>query len=98
MIATASRSRRRLRSTAAIVRGRACPGGTIGDRPRAPEATIRALVIIPALNEGAALPGVLKALQAEDASYDVVVVDDGSTDDTAAVAKAGGAVVLSLPY
>lgn len=30
--------------------------------------------------------------------FDVVVIDDGSTDDTAAVARANGAVVLQLPF
>jgi len=44
------------------------------------------------------LPDVLDALQADASGYDVVVVDDGSTDATAAAAKAGGAVVLSLPF
>ena len=65
---------------------------------RAREATIRALVIIPAFNEAATLPAVLSALRADGAELDVVVVDDGSTDATAAVARAAGVVVLSLPF
>lgn len=51
----------------------------------------RAAVVIPALNEETSLPGVIEAL---DESCDVVVVDDGSTDATAAVARAAGAHVL----
>lgn len=55
-------------------------------------------MIIPALDEAATLPAVLASLSRECSEYDVVVVDDGSTDATADVARAGGAVVLSLPY
>ena len=56
------------------------------------------LVIIPALNERAALGDVLDSLAELDDALDVLVVDDGSTDDTAAVARAHGASVAPLPY
>ena len=56
------------------------------------------LVIVPALNEEAALPGTLAELQRTLPDADVVVVDDGSTDGTAAVAAAAGVPVLRLPY
>jgi glycosyltransferase involved in cell wall biosynthesis len=59
---------------------------------------IRALVIIPALNEAATLPTVLDRLQREVPWADVVVVDDGSSDETADVARVGGATVLRLPF
>jgi glycosyltransferase involved in cell wall biosynthesis len=59
---------------------------------------MRTLVIIPALNEEEALPGVLTQLEQVRPDLDVVVVDDGSTDDTAAVAAGHGATVLSLPF
>ena len=49
---------------------------------------IRVLVIIPALNEASTLPSVLADLRAAVPDCDVVVVDDGSTDQTAAVARA----------
>jgi glycosyltransferase involved in cell wall biosynthesis len=55
------------------------------------------LVIIPAFNEEAALPAVLGELGTR-ADLDVVVVDDGSTDRTAAVASALGVTVVSLPF
>ena len=58
----------------------------------------RTLVIIPAFNEADPLPGVLKELAEVVPDYDVVVVDDGSTDATAAVARAAGATVLQLPF
>ena len=55
------------------------------------------LVFVPAWNEEASLPAVLAELRAELAGADVLVVDDGSTDRTAEVARAGGAEVLSFP-
>jgi glycosyltransferase involved in cell wall biosynthesis len=61
-------------------------------------APTRTLMIIPALDEELALPKVLADLRATLPDVDVVVVDDGSTDRTAQVAREGGAVVLSLPY
>jgi hypothetical protein len=54
------------------------------------------LVFIPAWNEEANLPAVLDALRAELPDADVLVVDDGSTDRTAEVARAHGAQVHSL--
>ena len=57
-------------------------------------ASRRIVVVIPALNEEAALPKVLAALPWEHLE-EVVVVDNGSSDRTAQVAQAGGATVLS---
>ena len=54
------------------------------------------LVFIPAWNEEDNLPAVLDELGAALADTDVLVVDDGSTDETAAVARARGADVLSF--
>ena len=54
------------------------------------------LVFIPAWNEADNLPAVLDALHAELPEADVLVVDDGSTDGTADVARAHGAEVHSL--
>jgi len=48
-------------------------------------------VVLPCLNEAQALPGVLARLPA---GYRPLVVDNGSTDDTAAVARARGARVV----
>lgn len=49
-------------------------------------------VILPARNEAAALPTVLGGLPA---GYRAIVVDNGSTDNTAAVARAHGALVVT---
>ena len=54
------------------------------------------LVFIPAWNEEENLPGVLDDLHAELPDADVLVVDDGSTDRTADVAREHGAEVLSF--
>ena len=54
------------------------------------------LVFIPAWNEEDNLPAVLDALRAELPEADVLVVDDGSTDRTAEVAREHGAVVHAL--
>ena len=54
------------------------------------------LVFIPAWNEEASLPSVLEELRAGLPGVDVLVVDDGSTDSTADVARAHGAQVLSF--
>jgi glycosyltransferase involved in cell wall biosynthesis len=54
------------------------------------------LVFIPAWNEEGNLPAVLDGLSAAIPEADVLVVDDGSTDRTAEVAREHGAEVLSL--
>jgi glycosyltransferase involved in cell wall biosynthesis len=60
-------------------------------------ATVRdTVVFIPAWNEEANLPAVLDELRADLPAVDVLVIDDGSTDRTADVARARGAEVLSF--
>jgi glycosyltransferase involved in cell wall biosynthesis len=54
------------------------------------------VVFIPALNEEESLAAVLDELHAELPAADVLVVDDGSTDRTAEVAREHGAEVLSF--
>ena len=54
------------------------------------------LVFIPAWNEEENLPVVLEELHQELADAEVLVVDDGSTDLTAAIAREAGAQVLSF--
>jgi glycosyltransferase involved in cell wall biosynthesis len=54
------------------------------------------LVFIPAWNEEGNLPAVLDGLKAALPGVDVLVVDDGSTDRTAEVARGHGAEVRSL--
>jgi glycosyltransferase involved in cell wall biosynthesis len=54
------------------------------------------LVFIPAWNEEENLPAVLRELRQEIPTADILVVDDGSTDRTAHVAREFGAEVLSF--
>ena len=54
------------------------------------------VVFIPAWNEEASLPEVLSELRAELPEADVLVIDDGSTDRTAEVARDAGAIVVSF--
>lgn len=56
------------------------------------------IAVIPAYNEESALPEVLRELRSEMPEIDVVVVDDGSDDATADVARAGGVTCLRLPF
>jgi glycosyltransferase involved in cell wall biosynthesis len=58
----------------------------------------RRVAIVPALNEEHAIARVIDELRAFDPGFDVVVVDDGSGDGTARVARAKGARVLRLPF
>ncbi|MGV0740877.1 glycosyltransferase family 2 protein [Mycolicibacterium sp. XJ870] len=51
-------------------------------------------VVLPCLNEAASLPGVLAAIPN---GYQVLVVDNDSTDNTAEVARAHGALVVAEP-
>ncbi|MGJ7901088.1 glycosyltransferase family 2 protein [Lysobacter sp. 1R34A] len=55
-------------------------------------------VVLPAKNESEGLRRTLPALSQVLPGAEIIVVDDGSTDDTAAVAAGLGAKVLSSPY
>jgi glycosyltransferase involved in cell wall biosynthesis len=56
------------------------------------------LAIVPAYNEADAIASTVADLHANAPGWDVVVVDDGSTDDTAPIAAGAGAAVLRLPF
>ena len=59
---------------------------------------MRALVLLPAFNEAARIGRVLGGIRAAAPEATVLVVDDGSADDTAGVARAAGARVVRLPF
>jgi glycosyltransferase involved in cell wall biosynthesis len=56
------------------------------------------LIIIPAYNEALNIGGVLEDIRTRFPDADVIVVDDGSVDSTAEVAKSGDAKVVRLPH
>ena len=55
-------------------------------------------IVLPAKNESAAIGQTLQKLRMQCASAEIIVVNDGSSDDTASVASAAGARVLHHPY
>jgi glycosyltransferase involved in cell wall biosynthesis len=55
-------------------------------------------IVIPAKNEAEGLAALLPELAASYPDAEVIVVDDGSTDDTAALARSSGVTVISHPY
>lgn len=63
------------------------------------EATDAAMlsIVIPAKNEAAVIGDVVSVARAEFPNAEIIVVDDGSTDDTAALAEASGAKVIRHP-
>ena len=56
------------------------------------------LAVVPAYNESSTIVGVIEALRERAPGFDVLVVDDGSTDDTAEMASLAGPRVLKLPF
>ena len=56
------------------------------------------IAIVPAYNEAASISAVVAELGEHAPGFDVVVIDDGSTDDTAERARAAGADVVRHPF
>jgi glycosyltransferase involved in cell wall biosynthesis len=61
-------------------------------------ARLKRIAIVPAFNEEGSVGRVIDEIRAFDPDFDVVVVDDGSRDRTAAVAAARDAHVVRLPF
>lgn len=58
----------------------------------------RILVMIPCLNEAESIVTVIGRVNAALPDADILVIDDGSTDETAVLAHQAGATVANLPY
>jgi glycosyltransferase involved in cell wall biosynthesis len=59
---------------------------------------LRRVAIVPARNEEGSIAAVVREIRAVDEGLEIIVVDDGSTDRTAALARGSGARVVSLPF
>jgi glycosyltransferase involved in cell wall biosynthesis len=81
---------------AALLAGLEDDGGVDTQWPNLPDHSQRLLIVIPALNEAEDIGAVIEQVRAI-GSTDVLVVDDGSTDGTADVARAAGATVIAAP-
>jgi hypothetical protein len=57
----------------------------------------KTLVIIPARNEAKRIPAVIRSIRENLPHCDILVVEDGSSDDTVAVVRSLGAKIVSLP-
>lgn len=69
-------------------------------RPETGDCVPRAntLIVIPAYNECVKIASVIDNVRSAVPDYDILVVNDGSRDDTAAAAVAAGATVVSHPF
>jgi glycosyltransferase involved in cell wall biosynthesis len=56
------------------------------------------LIIIPAYNEQGSIGAVVETIRKQVGDADILVVNDGSQDRTARMARESGAMVISLPY
>jgi glycosyltransferase involved in cell wall biosynthesis len=61
-------------------------------------AALRRIAVVPAFNEEDSIAGVIAEIGAADPGFEVIVVDDGSTDRTGPRALAAGAHVVRHPY
>ena len=58
----------------------------------------KTLIIIPAYNEEGSIGAVVESIRKHAVDADILVVNDGSRDRTARMARESGAMVMTLPY
>jgi glycosyltransferase involved in cell wall biosynthesis len=59
---------------------------------------LRKLAIVPAYNEADMIRNVVRDIRRDAPDFDVVVIDDGSSDGTGALARAEGAALITHPF
>ena len=59
---------------------------------------MRNLAVVPAYNESDTIVAVVESLRKHAPGFDVLVIDDGSTDDSGELAARAGARTLTLPF
>src|SRR5438477_7519425 len=59
---------------------------------------VRRIALVPAHNEEGSVVGVVEEIKGFEPDFEVLVIDDGSTDRTAELAESSGAHVVRLPY
>ena len=62
------------------------------------ENSLKVLVIVPAYNEERNIPAVINDIRSHFRQGDILVVNDGSQDNTSEVARKLGVTVIDLPY
>lgn len=77
------------------IHSQSASGSSIEALEGAGDINARVLVIIPAYNEAASISQVIQGVRDSAPFADIVVVNDGSSDDTALVAKLDGANIIS---
>ena len=63
-----------------------------------PDRLLKKLAIVPAYNEEASVARVVSAINEHRPDFDVLVIDDGSTDSTSRCAQQAGAIVVRHPF
>lgn len=66
------------------------------DRPIIHNSSLKVLVIVPAYNEAEGIGQVIHQIRQDIPYVDVLVINDGSSDDTSRIARAAGASVIDL--
>jgi glycosyltransferase involved in cell wall biosynthesis len=56
------------------------------------------LILIPAFNEAERIGPVIEGIKQHVSDADIIIIDDGSSDATAAVSRQAGAMVISHPF